>query len=854
MRLLSEAVLSSRCIRSLPKPIQKCGLSSVVTASPWTLMWCSPLPNADHSHTRWWAARAIATWRSSTSRRRLPGGRAKRPSRCDTHSPRVCGSTRRRLSAECCALCALPKDVLASVLWYCEAEVVAAMRSSCHWFRASCEEWAKEVAQGRGWRMADGMCSWVERLAVSVCVFDPLSLRAMATRRRGSLATPLHKGQALFSEHCSAVEISKSGRYAIAGLAEPALLVSKRQRSWTHETCAKRRKVELCFEARVLEAGSSQRSSIYVGVAERSWTLESVPGRAVRSDRAWLLDLRRGRYVHEYPRYDGRVASFHGADRARLFATTDDVVRNGDVLGVCVRGDCVEFYKNGARLAFAAGGEAHPVPLPDAGVPDALRPPRDRVGWGRPIPTDADLVPIVEVHARLDDATPSSLKLELCAWDPRGSERFHRSRVLHAAGRRAPHRSKAPCLWLLMRGAIYLPALTAVAQLGLNLFGLAGGLPRSSAGIRAFADSFALSIAVSAIWKCHFYDRRRPRRSRRGLRSLLKVHFFKCLLVAALSSALTPRHPDLPVMHAAASFALWLICELASELAFHAAAQGSSFAADLRNFPIASGRRSHAGLNHDNHHVAHHNLLRFFMLFCFVPGAASILIALAASHFSLPPCVHISTKPYPMAPFRRSRPGRPAALFLETSHTSPHHKGLVSEIAVSHLNSKPRGLIKIVDDLLRTRTVQVRVFDDSVSRKTLANEIRLVRAGGILDIILACQAPCFDLLDVPSRDANFRVTPLSFDESASRLLSQPTRLNVAVVESHRDVSIECQRLPTDYRLSPSKFALWTCFYFVIGTWILVALFVKITLLMFGIATLCGFEDYDVPGWLLDGLY
>lgn len=676
----------------------------------------------------------------------------------------------------------------------------------------------------------------------------------MATRRRGSLATPIHKCRPQFSEHCSAVEISKSGRYAIAGLAEPALLVSKRRRSWTRETCAKRRKVELCFEARVLESSSSQRSSIYVGVAERSWILESEPGRAVRSDRAWLLDLRRGRYVHDYPRYDGRVASFHGTDRARLFATTDDVVRNGDVLGVCVRGDCVEFYKNGARLAFAAGGEAHPVPLPDAGVPDALRHPRDRVGWGRPIPTDADLVPIVEVHARLDDGTPSSLKLELCAWDPRGSERFHRSRVLQVPGRNALPRSKIPSFWLLMRGAIYLPALAAVAQLGLDLFGLAGGLPRSSTGVRAFADSFALSIAVSAIWKCHFYDRRRPRRSRRGLRSLLKVHFFKCLLVAAVSSALTPRHPDGPVVDAATAFVLWLTCELASELAFHTAAQGSSFAADLRNFPIASGRRSHAGLNHDNHHIAHHNLLRFFMLFCFVPGAASILIALAASHFSLPPCVHTSSRRYPTALFRRSSPHRPAALFLETSYVTPHHEGLVSELALSHLNLKPRGLIKIVDDLLRTRTVQVRVFDNSVSRKSLADEIRLVRAGGILDVVLACQAPCFDLLDVPSRDANLHVTPLSFPESTSRLSSHPTRLNVAVVQSSKDLPIECQRRPADHRLSPSKFALWACFYFFIGTWILVALFVKITLLMFGIATLCGFEDYDVPGWLLDSWY
>ena len=61
---------------------------------------------------------------------------------------------------------------------------------------------------------------------------------------------------------------------------------------------------------------------------------------------------------------------------------------------------------------------------------------------------------------------------------------------------------------------------------------------------RRAADSIALSLAVSAVWKCHFYDRRRPRRTRRGLRKLLQMHLLKCfgvaLAVALLPSSIAP--------------------------------------------------------------------------------------------------------------------------------------------------------------------------------------------------------------------------------------------------------------------------------------------------------------------------
>ncbi|KAJ1454622.1 hypothetical protein M885DRAFT_566106 [Pelagophyceae sp. CCMP2097] len=53
----------------------------------------------------------------------------------------------------------------------------------------------------------------------------------------------------------------------------------------------------------------------------------------------------------------------------------------------------------------------------------------------------------------------------------------------------------------------------------------------------AFAEAFALSLACSAVWKCHFYDRRRPRRSRRGLRELLRAHLLKCVAVATAVAA-----------------------------------------------------------------------------------------------------------------------------------------------------------------------------------------------------------------------------------------------------------------------------------------------------------------------------
>ena len=468
-------------------------------------------------------------------------------------------------------------------------------------------------------------------------------------RARGSVA-------AVFSEHGSKLVVREPGRYRVSGRVEPCLRTDsprgprKRPRGddaaegrlvvaaraaarAIHPGPADDRNVRprlapaaaaerLCFQVRVLESGPPL-SSIYVGVATRRWARGRSASQAIRSDECWLLDLRRARFVHGFPSYDRAMAAAHG-DRARQHATTDDVVETGDVLGVRVVGGSAHFYRNGRRLAFSAGGRADlrpgaAAPPANAGAAppddDAARAARDDdlgvagprfdVGWGRPIPRDVDLVPIVEVHSRAqapaDAPRPRHLALEVAAWDApvwceaaggrlaqRATEDSNNfgsrpaprrpatgdfpgdgdawrpvevaaAALLRVAGPRAARRLRAAskrCRVLAQVAAVSLlplaPLTCGVAQVALDLSGfalalafaapeLAGpadALARRPAalslilGAKAFGDAFALSLACSAVWKCHFYDRRRPRRARRGLRTLLRCHLFKCVAVA----------------------------------------------------------------------------------------------------------------------------------------------------------------------------------------------------------------------------------------------------------------------------------------------------------------------------------
>lgn len=484
-----------------------------------------------------------------------------------------------------------PEGVLFQVLKYVEAEDLARLSCAAPRFRLATERFATLLVKQKEWRLLDGATA-AERLASEICYFDADAFRAVgrdaprlrSARRRGSrarlrVAPPPGVARATraanvpvaaFSEHGSLMKVQRPGRYRVAGVMEPSL---KRRRLNEDE----QRRERLAFQVKV--AAVDERSSVYVGVATRRWARTRGTAQAIRSEECWLLDLRRGRFVHGFPAYDQAARAAHGA-RARYHATSDDCVVEGDVLGVRVVGGAAHFFRNGRRLAFSAGGRGLPAgPQPHHQIHDT--------GWGRPIPLSLDLVPIIEVHAREpeDAVSMAPLALQLGAWRPppycHGQNlRPQISPVIEEARRCATGvlpdvwrqvatdpalmdvvvpEPKPACTVSIFSVAFcsVLPLLPLVVGLGhtlLDVGGFALGVLCThwrpaplvwALGLlwRRAADAVALSLAVAAVWKTHFYDRRRPRRPRRGLRRILQYQMLKCagvaLAVALLPSAIT---------------------------------------------------------------------------------------------------------------------------------------------------------------------------------------------------------------------------------------------------------------------------------------------------------------------------
>ena len=128
----------------------------------------------------------------------------------------------------------------------------------------------------------------------------------------------------------------------MSGVVEPAL---KRRRLNPEDEARRER---LAFQVKV--AAVDPRSSIYVGVATKRWARTRGAAQAIRSEECWLLDLRRGRFVHSFPAYDQAARAAHGA-RARYHATSDDTVVEGDVLGVRVIDGAAHFFLFGGAKA-----------------------------------------------------------------------------------------------------------------------------------------------------------------------------------------------------------------------------------------------------------------------------------------------------------------------------------------------------------------------------------------------------------------------------------------------------------------------------------------------------------------------
>ena len=412
-------------------------------------------------------------------------------------------------------------------------------------------------------------------------------------------------------------------------------------------------------------AAVDPRSSIYVGVATKRWARTRGAAQAIRSEECWLLDLRRGRFVHSFPAYDQAARAAHGA-RARYHATSDDTVVEGDVLGVRVIDGAAHFFRNGRRLAFSAGGRGSNQ-LQDA-------------GWGRPT-LSQDLVPIVEVHAREpddDDEAMAPLALQLGAWRPPpyyhgqslqarrilGDDPVRRFNTgefadvwpsitndpaLRDITQPVPERDQLTFRSLRIVICSVLPLLPLIAGLSHTLLDVGGfGIGVACATwrpapilwllgllFRRAADSIALSLAVSAVWKCHFYDRRRPRRTRRGLRKLLQMHLLKCFGVAlcvallpsslALSrraSALTSYRDGVVLEYGPMKWILkggwrgafetcekWVIVEAAAEGVFQLwrVLCSSKLAACLCSFPGGESARARTGVGKGRREVVRHD-------------------------------------------------------------------------------------------------------------------------------------------------------------------------------------------------------------------------------------------------------
>mmetsp|Transcript_22437 Transcript_22437/g.29084 ORF Transcript_22437/g.29084 Transcript_22437/m.29084 type:complete len:738 (+) Transcript_22437:50-2263(+) len=536
-----------------------------------------------------------------------------------------------------------------SLLENCEISSLVRLRTVNRDLLLAIEGWAKHVCEGKNWHRGDGLSSWVERLGRKVCVLNELSFvcledrkirkveetptstkRRIITRSQANFP-PLLRDEGIriidseqeedlvvasFSPHGSCLQIEQAGRYFVCGQSEDSTidtnrLVTNREKQ---RLICENRIPRLSFQVRVTEENKEASfliSSIYCGVATASWVRNrQARAQAVRTCDAWLLDLRRGRFVHAYPSYDRRVAALRGPNRARALASTDDVIRSNDILGIQVFKDSVLFYKNGNRLAFGCGGK--PTELHDFQDDLYLRLGAETAGWGRALPQNEPLVPVLEIHARSSsrDDQRCRLQIEIAHWSGPATHYEHQwlaqkhAPSFSQCGPRFPPMAMSPArlrcrrhsqnigisylyefwhrfLFALCRSpqtrafVAALPSILGLLQLCLDLGALMSN--DNHRILRSSFNAFALSVAVSSVWKMHFYDPRRPQRSRRGIRILLRLHFAKCVAIAAfvafvIEPWLIHSHYELSACDSATiTTAAWLTAELAFELSLQAA-------------------------------------------------------------------------------------------------------------------------------------------------------------------------------------------------------------------------------------------------------------------------------------------
>ena len=265
----------------------------------------------------------------------------------------------------------------------------------------------------------------------------------------------------------------------------------------------------LAFEVR---AAALEGYELHVGVATGDYDSMSHPS---VSEHCWLLDLREGAFVHR--------GAFRRDDM--WSSSTDESFRTGDTVGLALArdGSCA-FYRNGRRLASRAGNG----------------------GWGPRLPAAATAVPTISI-ARSPETRPAALAAEnglrTSVAAPAGAARLR----LEISAWRPPSGDRSARVGALCGAVVFLLYFERVLRVATRT----AWVPLE---LSAFGDGLLYSVAWSAAWQDHCLKHTDGvlRRSRRGLRTCVRLHCGKCVAVAlgcalVASAATRPFAGDLTV-------------------------------------------------------------------------------------------------------------------------------------------------------------------------------------------------------------------------------------------------------------------------------------------------------------------
>ncbi|KAH8054827.1 hypothetical protein JL722_8778 [Aureococcus anophagefferens] len=262
------------------------------------------------------------------------------------------------------------------------------------------------------------------------------------------------------------------------------------------------------FEVR---AAALEGYELHVGVATGDYDSMSHPS---VSEHCWLLDLREGAFVHR--------GAFRRDDM--WSSSTDESFRTGDTVGLALArdGSCA-FYRNGRRLASRGSG-----------------------GWGPRLPAAATAVPTISI-ARSPETRPAALAAEnglrTSVAAPAGAARLR----LEISAWRPPSGDRSARVGALCGAVVFLLYFERVLRVATRT----AWVPLE---LSAFGDGLLYSVAWSAAWQDHCLKHTDGvlRRSRRGLRTCVRLHCGKCVAVAlgcalVASAATRPFAGDLTV-------------------------------------------------------------------------------------------------------------------------------------------------------------------------------------------------------------------------------------------------------------------------------------------------------------------